>query len=450
MHIGFVSTRLAGVDGVSLEANKWAEILETNGHACFWFAGELDHPAASSCLVPEAHFNYPCNQMINREVFGRTGRSAAVTERIHTLRASLKQHLQRFLSKFQIDLLVAENALTIPMNIPLGLALTEVISETQIPTIAHHHDFYWERTRFAVNAVGEYLQMGFPPRLPSIEHVVINSSARETLAHRTGLAAMVIPNVLDFDSPPRVDQTSGRAFRDYMGLSPEDILILQPTRIIRRKGIERAVDLVQQLDDDRVKLIISHEAGDEGFAYADWIEAYARQNGIDLRLVKTRIGDPICAGSCADDFNLWDVYAHADLVTYPSWCEGFGNAFLEAVYWKKPILINRYATFVKDIEPLGFDLMVMDGFITSQTVAQVQAILARPDLRNQMVEHNYSLARKHFSYARLQRALGFIVDQTGGRESQPQHSFAMGSENRLSLNLTAAPDDQRISLVASN
>jgi glycosyltransferase involved in cell wall biosynthesis len=450
MNIGFVSTRFAGVDGVSLEANKWAEVLEANGHSCFWFAGELDHPAHSSYLVQEAHFHYPCNQAINREVFGRTRRSAATTEQIHALRASLKQYLQRFLSIFKIDLLIAENALTIPMNIPLGLALAEIISETQIPTIAHHHDFYWERTRFAVNAVGEYLQMGFPPRLPNIEHVVINSSARETLAHRTGLSATVIPNVLNYDSPSRVNQTRGKAFRDYMGLSPEDILVLQPTRIIRRKGIERAIDLVQQLNDDRVKLVISHEAGDEGFAYADWIEAYARQNGIDLRLVRTRIGDPLCAGSAADDFNLWDVYAQADLVTYPSWCEGFGNAFLEAVYWKKPILINRYATFVKDIEPLGFDLMVMEGFVTSKTVAQVQTILSRPDLRDQIVEHNYNLARKHFSYTRLQRTLEFIVDQLLGRDSQPPPSFAMGTENRLALNPPAAQDGQRLSLVANN
>ena len=41
-NIGFVSTRFAGIDGVSLEASKWSEVLEQNGHNCFWFAGELD------------------------------------------------------------------------------------------------------------------------------------------------------------------------------------------------------------------------------------------------------------------------------------------------------------------------------------------------------------------------------------------------------------------------
>ena len=47
-NIGFVSTRFAGTDGVSLEAAKWAEVLDEAGHRCFWFAGELDKPAEIS------------------------------------------------------------------------------------------------------------------------------------------------------------------------------------------------------------------------------------------------------------------------------------------------------------------------------------------------------------------------------------------------------------------
>ena len=64
------------------------------------------------------------------------------------------------------------------MNVPLGLALTNFIVETGIPTIAHHHDFYWERDRFAVNAIGDFLGTAFPPTLPTIQHVTINSFAQ--------------------------------------------------------------------------------------------------------------------------------------------------------------------------------------------------------------------------------------------------------------------------------
>ena len=78
-HIGFVSTRFAGTDGVTLESSKWADVFEKNGHNCFWFAGELDRDPEKSYLVPEAHFRHEQNRWINELVFGKKGRKPPVT-----------------------------------------------------------------------------------------------------------------------------------------------------------------------------------------------------------------------------------------------------------------------------------------------------------------------------------------------------------------------------------
>ena len=90
-------------------------------------------------------------------------------------------------------MLIPQNILAIPMHVPLGLAMTEVIAETGLPTIAHHHDFAWERERFVVNAVNDYLHAAFPPSLPHMEHVVINSMAQKELARRSAFPSVVIP-----------------------------------------------------------------------------------------------------------------------------------------------------------------------------------------------------------------------------------------------------------------
>jgi hypothetical protein len=337
-------------------------------------------------------------------------RRASVTETIHTLTAILKRRLGEFIERFTLDMLIVENALTIPMHLPLGIALTELIAESQIPTIAHHHDFYWERTRYVVNAVGDYLRMAFPPHLPSIEHVVINSSAQEELALRTGIASVIIPNVIDYENAPAVNNNLSRKVRDSLGLQRDDVMILQPTRIVQRKGIEHAVTLVEELGDRRYKLVISHEAGDEGYEYADWLKTNARDRGVDLRLLTTRISDPIYGNHANRElFTLWDIYPHADFITYPSLYEGFGNAFLEAIYFKKPLLINRYAIFVRDIEPKGFDLVVMDGYLTKKNIGDVRSILESPDVKNRIVEHNYAVASKHYSYAVLRRWLSMLM-----------------------------------------
>ena len=188
------------------------------------------------------HFQHEKNIWIDRQIFGKKRRDPAVTDAIHELKTLLKKRLGEFVRTFNIDLLIAQNVLTIPMHIPLGIALTEFIAETQIPTIAHHHDFYWERTRFLVNAVGDYLRMAFPPNLPNIEHVVINSAAQEELALRTGISSLIIPNVIDFETPPAITRKESHDFRKEIGLKPDDIMILQPTRVVQRKGIEHAIN----------------------------------------------------------------------------------------------------------------------------------------------------------------------------------------------------------------
>ncbi len=411
-HIGFVSTRFAGNDGVSLEANKWSDILERSGHPCFWCAGDLDRDPEKSFKVPEAFFLHETNKVIDTQIFGQNRRSPETTQAIHELRVHLKKRLYEFIKRFRIDMLVAQNLLTIPMHLPLGLAMTEVIAETQIPTVAHHHDFYWERPRFSVNAVGDYLRMAFPPNLPNLEHVVINSAAQEELALRTGISSVIIPNVLDFENPPKPDKKDTAAFRRSIGLAAEDFLILQPTRIVQRKGIEHAIDLVHELGNQRFKLVISHEAGDEGFEYAEWLTEHARERGVDLRLIGTRVADAPGLPT------LWELYAHADFITYPSLYEGFGNAFLEAVYFKKPLLINRYAIFVRDIEPKGFDLTVMDGFLTKKNVQKVREVLENPVLRNRMTAHNYTVAARHYSYASLRRQLDNLMAHFFGVNDQ--------------------------------
>ena len=301
------------------------------------------------------------------------------TDQLHDLRRRREPGIAEFVKKFSIDMLVPQNAVTIPMNLPLGMALTEFIAETGIHVIAHHHDFYWERQRFMVNAVQDILDASFLPSLPSIKHVVINTPARRELAQRKGIAGSLIPNVFDFDSEaPAVDEYA-RDLREQIGLSPNDILILQPTRLVSRKGVEHAIELVRRLKEPRAKLVVSHSAGDEGLDYYHWLRDLAHLESVDIRFVANRFSETRKFDDKGQKiFSLWDIYPHADLITYPSVYEGFGNAFLEAIYFRKPILVNRYSVYMLDIEPLGFETITMDGYVSDDVVEKVRHVLMIP------------------------------------------------------------------------
>jgi len=408
-NIGFVSTRFAGTDGVSLESAKWAQILWDYRHVSHWYAGKLDRDDGVSMTVPEAYFYHRDNVWINERAFGTHMRTPEMTRKINGMADYLKGTLYDFVDAYNIDILVAENALCIPMHIPLGVALTHFITETGTPTIAHHHDFYWERPRFSVNSVNDFLSMAFPPTLPSIQHVTINTFAQEDLSWRKGASSIMVPNVLDFESAPEMD-TRNPEIRKQIGLEEDDIMMLQPTRVVPRKGIEHSIALISQLKNPKCKLVVSHESGDEGLEYRDALIELADHSGVDLRFVQANVppNNPF-SNEPVQGMSLDDVYAEADLITYPSRYEGFGNALLEAFYCRKPVLVNRYAIFISDIEPKGFEVVTMDGFITRSVIEKVRRVIVDEPYRRAMVEHNFELGKKFYSYSVLRRKLRSLV-----------------------------------------
>jgi glycosyltransferase involved in cell wall biosynthesis len=433
-HVGFISTRFAGTDGVSLEAAKWATVLERLDCKCFYFSGFCNRPEERCFVVPEAFYRHPDIDAINQQAYSgswtiaKDARAASpeiaeltndtfsiyirppqMTQRIDELKVYFKKQLYEFAHRFALEILIIENAVTIPINLPLGLAITEFIAETGYPTIAHHHDFHWERQRFQVNCVMDYLATAFPPNLPSIRHVVINTIQAQQLAARFGLNSRVIPNVMDFDNPPPPPDDYTKSVRTDLGVEQNEFFILQPTRVIQRKGIEHAVELVRRLELP-AKLVISHAADDEGTHYEKRVRDYAKMLNVPVLFESALVQD--MRGTTNDGkkiYTLGDVYPYADLVTYPSSVEGFGNAFLEAVYYRRPIMVNNYSIYEVDIKPKGFRAAWFDGYIDAETLKMVRRILLNPSSVQDWAEENYQLAKRYYSFSVLEQRLQSLL-----------------------------------------
>lgn len=192
-------------------------------------------------------------------------------------------------------------------------------------------------------------------------------------------------------------------------MGEEGYLIVQPTRVVPRKGIELAIDLVGRLGDPHAVLLITSPAGDEGLDYLISLERRAERAKVNLRYAADRFAPDLEGRPLGPAHSLTDAYLAADLISYPSLYEGFGNALLEAVYYGKPVVVNRYPVYDADIRPLGFRFVEINGTITDDTVRSVRSILADPAGQAADAEHNFAIGRKHLGYDRLERALGELM-----------------------------------------
>jgi glycosyltransferase involved in cell wall biosynthesis len=405
LNLGMISTRFNGLDGVSLESAKLAEVLVEAGHTVSWFAGELGPQFSPGRLHPRAHFETDDNRRLEAACFGSFTRTPEVTAVLRAETDDLKAALRSFLDDFAIDVVITQNALTIPMQLPLGMALTEVLAERDMPVIAHHHDFAWERERFEVNAVPDILGAAFPPVLHRMRHMVIQTSAREQLIQRRGVVPTLLPNVMDFERGP-AEPGDGSRFRLHAGLDDDDIVLLQPTRVVPRKGIEITIDLAAALNDPRVKVVITHPEGDEGDDYGAELRAQADRLGVDLRFVNTQQFEGHSRESA-----LGDAYAAADLVCFPSRYEGFGNAILEAFFHRRPVFVNRYSAYVNDIAPTGVQCIEVDQKLDPVAVDEVQRLLDEPNTWKKAIDDNYEVCLEHFSYRVIRERVLPLVEE---------------------------------------
>ena len=388
-----------------------ATVLGEMGHSIFYCAGELDG-TAPGLEAPELHFKDPVARSLGDRAFGRHEPDPDLEAAIDRRAQALKRPLRAFLDSFAVEYLIVENAFAIPMQLPLAQAVAELLAERKLPALAHNHDFYWERTRFFPNNIGTFLDTYFPPAIPNLHQATINSLAQEALRERRGLQSVVIPNVFDYDTPPPGIDDYNLDFRAKIGLTADDWLLLQPTRVVPRKGIELAIELVARLDDPRAHLVITHEAGDEGVGYLRQLQELAVARDVRLHYVAGIVSDVRSRTPAGEKiYSLWDAYPHADAVTYPSLVEGFGNALLETVYFKKPALVNRYDVYVADIAPLGFRFAEIAGTVTASAVRHVRGWLENPASAAHLVAHNYRLAQAHFSYTILQAILRRLLPE---------------------------------------
>jgi len=333
---GIVSYRLGGADGVSIEAEKWSWALRQLGWEVRRIAGSGPDGVV---VVPGLDLD-------------ATG---PVDDR------ALDEAL------LGCDLVIVENLCSLPLNPAAGAAVARALRGR--PAILRHHDLAWQRPDTA--------HLGPPPDDPAWVHVTINELNRRELADR-GIAARCLYNRFAMD-PPQGDRTGTRA---ALELSPDECVVLQPTRAIARKNVPGGLRFAERL----------------GATY--WLTA-AAEDGYADELAGTLAGASTRVVRGQGPGTIDDAYGACDVVILPSTREGFGNPAIEAVTHRRPLVLGDY--------PVASEL-VGTGLVAFglEDVEALRLWLAHPD--DSLLEHNLEVARTHFDLADLPDDLALVLE----------------------------------------
>ncbi len=418
--VGIIHSQLLCIDGVSLETAKWLKAYRALGDKVFLVAGKFcTEPKVPYKVIPELALDHPTVAAIKKMAF----EAPLDDEEIRALRGlinstarKIKPQLKEFIQRNGINVLSIENVLAIPANIPLGVALKDIIEELNIPTIMRHHDFFWERSYYIkYNNVPDILGKAFPPKLNRIRHVTISKVAQQDFLRWTGVDSMVIENAVDFSKIASIDNYN-KDFRKELGVEKAQLLLLQPTRIMERKRIERSIQFAAEInkaykDKNKCALLITGPtAGSESKDYFELLVKTARGLSVDVIFGSDRIYLHRMERDGKKIYSIDDAYANSDMICFPSDIEGFGNVVIEAAAYKKPLFVNNYPV-LREIKSKGFDFIEMNGTLDKPVIDLALAILKNKKKREEMMEKNFAVAREHYSIEALEAHLEQITSE---------------------------------------
>jgi len=307
------------------------------------------NPQVKVSVIPELKSQHPQNEIIKEGI--NQGNLKPLTEFKKKIEEKLAKELE------DVDVIIMHNFITMPFNIALtwaAHALAERFKEKKFIAWVHDSPFFDPSYKpfLATIKPDEHPWKLLKTSNPHLNYVVISQLRKEQLADLLSLdkeQIKVIPNGLNMSGFLKLTPEVEFIF-DKFNLFAEDMVALFPARVIKRKNIELAIQIIHALNKQGLKasLVLTgpydpHRKGEEYFSQ---LKNLSRKLGIEDKViflceVKDPKGKPLKVGLSL----LRDLYLLSDCLLLTSYQEGFGIPLLEAGLCKIPILTS-------DIRPL--------------------------------------------------------------------------------------------------
>ena len=415
----------------------------------------------------------------------------------------LVEKLGKYIEENNISLLYLINVCSNPGNVSLALAIVLISEYLGIAIINNNHDFYWEggnreveikkkglkkgpRDFFFHNAhVGEFfsvIDMIYPWESRSWMNVNINKIQHNHLinikGHNPANSAMIgtavdtnlnqmskrdiikafmqVSSIFANTKDTITVHTAAHHIESERSLKPillgyqtikkfdfvnNNIIFLQPTRVISRKSIELNFKLVRQLFKNKdffkkfhdnpqlsLSLLVSGPIphGQQNY-YQDLVQDFKNF----LKELPKEFRSKVLLGFLFSEFDKYEfkkkykkpldieqLYDIASLILLPSQTEGRGLPIIEAAACGTPIFCKQYEPRAVYDEVIGYHLdeaqrlkvLEFKGYkIPKKLIAKISDHIFYPQNRMADVTHNRNVIHQRYSLDALQKNMAYLI-----------------------------------------
>ena len=219
------------------------------------------------------------------------------------------------------------------------------------------------------------------------------------------------------------------------------IYLLQPTRVIARKRIEKDVELIQALlqgplratyEQNPAKQLLLHITGPTPLEHQDDLETILAAFGrlidslpdtlaarVFLAFSSGHETHPSFGEQLLTDMNIVDIYRLATAVLFPSEIEGRGLPIIESGAVGIPIICSRYHPEEVFADVIGEDLpeelqirylLFPEDDFSEEFLDEVVELLTDPEAWTTWCEHNRLAIRSRYSVEALSDSFRRLLD----------------------------------------
>jgi mannosylglucosylglycerate synthase len=322
------------IGGVESVIRQHAQLMTRHGHEVGILCGEggVFDPQIQTLVFRELNSKEPLVRAGQEEVYnGRPGQSYF---RILEL---LQKQLGPLLRKF--DHFVIHNMFTMPFNLAGTQALSALAGQGR-KMIAWTHDLAASNPDYKIPPYRAFDLIR--ERQPGVKYVTVSEArAAEFKNLMKSEVDAIVPNGLDFAGACTLTPEVANLVRKDLATS---IFLFYPTRILARKNIAFALQIVGALRDLGlpVRLLVSGAPDSHNRSSAEHFAGLKRLAAdLQIQALISWVNELFYV----DERQLHSLYMVADAMLFPSRQEGFGLPLLEAAAHRLPV-------FCSNIEPL--------------------------------------------------------------------------------------------------